>query len=131
MLEALQQECSLGDFVGGHGSLGPVKDLKSELLNVGARRHIVGDCLVLGVLTLELFFSIVMVSGCLRPRKKRVGFATHLLQLIHEVCCIDLDLVIRGVNSSLDNLVHNMKIACRRGELVRSSPIAGKPHAHQ
>lgn len=57
---------------------------------------------------------------------------TNLLQLIHEVRRIDFDLVIRVVKAPLNDLVHDMEIACRIGDLVSSCSIAGvQIHAHQ
>lgn len=36
---------------------------------------------------------------------------THLLQLVHEVCRVEFDLVIGIVQTPFNNLVYNMEIA--------------------
>jgi hypothetical protein len=40
-----------------------------------------------------------------------VARPTHLLQLVHEVCCVEFDLVIGIVQTPFNNLVYNMEIA--------------------
>lgn len=43
---------------------------------------------------------------------------TNLLQLIHQIGRVNLDLIICTVKASLDDLVHDMEVACRIGVLV-------------
>lgn len=41
----------------------------------------------------------------------KVASPTHLLQLVHEVCRVEFDLIIGIVKTPFDNLVYDMEIA--------------------
>ena len=101
-----------GNLVGGHGSLGSIENLEPELLDIRIGCHIVRHGFILGVVAFELL-PVVSIRNCIVNAMKRrggSGSATNLLELIHQVRGVELDLIIGGMETALNNLVHNMVV---------------------